>query len=129
MRRAFLGNKETQASRKQRPGHVWKGEQQQRASAERVDRPNCWPGENEVDQAEAKRCNKCVSLRGACVDEHGAGVERDDVDTALGSLASTQGCATSIWRHTICCAIMTVKDAKVARRTRGLVKSWRKRVT
>ena len=43
MRRAFVGDIEAKASCKERPGHMWKGEQKQVSAPEAVNTANRWP--------------------------------------------------------------------------------------
>lgn len=54
MSAARFGNVEAEASGEQCPGHVGKGEEEERSSAERIDGEECWPGEDEVDETESE---------------------------------------------------------------------------
>lgn len=104
-----------------------------------------YPGEDEVDQTETEGCDQSITLAGASLSEHCGTVESfkmlihvhsndiamltNDVDTTLlqvSAFSDTHHC--SIGALTICWAIMTTKLASVARLTRGMVKSWAKRV-
>lgn len=51
---AALRNQETQTSCKQRPCHLWEGEEEQASAPESVDGPDRGPGEDEIDKPEAE---------------------------------------------------------------------------
>jgi hypothetical protein len=77
---AAFGNQETQSGGKQRPGHLWEGEQKQASATECVDGPDGRPCEDKVDKTKAEGSDQGFSLRGTGLAEDGAGVECDDVD-------------------------------------------------
>jgi len=70
MRGTFFGDVEGEASSQQRPGHVGKSEEQQRAAAEGVDGPDGWPCEDEVDETEAEGGDEGIPLGGAGLAEY-----------------------------------------------------------
>ena len=78
----ILGDVVAHTRRQQRPEHIWEREQKQPTPAEGVDRPHSWPGEEEVDEAEAERGEQSLLLRSTTFFEDGRGVESDDVDCA-----------------------------------------------
>jgi len=123
MGRIALGDQEAQSGGKQRPCHLRKCEEKQAPAAECVDRPNGRPSKNEVDEAEAEGSNECFSLSGVCLSENCTGVKSDDVDCVSSVQDFEQEFVECHLLPHICCAIMTTKEARVARRTRGIVKS------
>jgi hypothetical protein len=122
MGRIAFWDEEAQSGGEQRPCHLRKCEEKQAPAAERVDCPNGRPSKDKVDEAEAKRSNECFSLSGVCLSENRTGVESNDVDCLYSAQIEQEFMLCHLLPH-ICCAIMTTKEARVARRTRGIVKS------
>lgn len=78
VRRIALGDEVAHARGEEGPGHVGEGEEEQGATAEGVDGPDCGPGEDEVDEAEAEGGDEGFGFSGPGEAEDGRGVEGDD---------------------------------------------------
>lgn len=130
---AFFGDVEAEAGSEQRPCHLWEREEEEGAAAEGVDCEKGGPGEDKVDETEAKTGDEGLGGRGAGFSEDCRGVEGLDVRISLVSLVGEGNCGdvtlTMMLMPHICWAIMTVKEARVARRTRGMVNSSMSRLT
>lgn len=61
--------------------HVREREEQQAASAERIDRIHCGPRKQEIDHAESPRDEQRIGFVESGVDENRRGVKSDDIDT------------------------------------------------
>lgn len=62
------------------PGHLREGEEQERPAPKCVDCPYCGKGEEEVNQAKAKRCIERLRVSCTGVSKDGRAIERNDVD-------------------------------------------------
>ena len=73
---------EAETGGKQSPCHVGEGEEKESAATPGVNGPDGRPSEDEVDETKAERGKQGVQIVSTSVDEHGRGIESDDVDTA-----------------------------------------------
>ena len=119
-------NQEAETCSQERPRHLREGEEQQGSASKRVNSPDRWPGEDEVDQSESERGNEGVAFRSISLSENSRTVKGDYVDPAHLQglvLAAITIITLATKTERTCCAIITTKLARVARRTRGIVNS------
>lgn len=80
MRLIFGGNEEAEACGKECPGHLREGEEEESATAEGIDCPQGWEGEDEIDEAETERGEEGANGGSSSLGEDSRGVESDDID-------------------------------------------------
>lgn len=80
MRLAAFGNEVAKTCRKQGPGHLREGEEQQGSASESINCPDSGPSEYKVDETEAHRRKQRLSVVSTGLFEDCARVKGDDVD-------------------------------------------------
>lgn len=90
--------------------------------------PNGRESKHKIDQSKSEGSQQRFFFRKAGLREDGGWVEGNDVDSTPEE-KSFSGESDHMTSTYICWAIMTTKEARVARRTRGIVKSSMNRET
>lgn len=140
-------DEEGKGSCQQRPSHVGESEEKQCAASEGIDGSHRRPRKakdtcqlnfgtfiasvqdlRKVDKSEPPRDKESLALTVVRRDEQARGIECDNIDWHMLETCISSDYLENLLPH-ICCAIITTKEAKVARRTRGMVNSWMNRVT